>query len=108
MEAIAQEIDPQMELHNRVQELSAVYRLSSMLAGNVDVQEILNRSVRLVTEVLGVKAASARLVDEQTGELKIAAVHNLSRQYLNKGALSVDNSPIDSEALQKGIVYISN
>jgi len=106
--ALARRCYQEVQLRDRVQELSALYRLSSMLAGTADVQSILDRSAQLIVEVLGAKASSIRLLNDSTGELKIQAVHNLSPQYLNKGGISVRTSPIDIEALEKGIVYIGN
>lgn len=96
------------QLHDRVMELSTLHRLSSMLADTTELQDILDRSAELVVEVLGVKAASVRLLDEETGELSIAAVRNLSPEYLSKGRISVKNSPIDEIALREGIVYVPN
>lgn len=106
--ALAQRCYQAVQLRDRIDELSALYHLSSMLAGATDLQAVLDTSVRIAAEVLAVKAASIRLIDEETGELKIAAVHNLSPRYLSKGGLSVAGSPIDREALDNGIVYVAN
>lgn len=106
--ALARRCYQESQLQDRVMELSGLFRLNSMLAEATDLQTILDRSAQLIVDVLAVKASSLRLLDEETGELSIAAVHNLSPEYLNKGRISVKNSPIDEEALQTGMVYIAN
>lgn len=104
--ALAARCYQEVQLRDRVDELSVLYRVSSMLEGTDDLTAVLNKCVALIAEVLQVKAASIRLLDEDTGELRIAAVHNLSAEYLNKGALNVNRSPIDAEALERGLVYV--
>ena len=45
------------------------------LAEARDLTSVLNRAVRLVAELMDVKAVSIRLIDQENDELKIAAVH---------------------------------
>jgi sigma-B regulation protein RsbU (phosphoserine phosphatase) len=56
--------------------------------------------------VLRVRACSIRLLDAESGELTIRAVHNLSEVYLRKGPVRVQESPIDAEALSGKTVYV--
>ncbi|MFO0973238.1 MAG: SpoIIE family protein phosphatase [Phycisphaerae bacterium] len=98
----------EFELRRRVEELSTVYGVSTLLAGERELKEVLNVAAQLVADVLKVRALSIRLLDEETGELKIAAVHNLSDEYLNKGPLHASDSPIDQEALQGRLVYLAD
>lgn len=98
----------EFELRRRVEELSALYRVTTMLSGEHSVKEVLTLSARLVTEVLHAKAAGIRLLDEETGELRIVAVHNLSDNYLNKGPLRVSDSEIDAAALAGQVVMIED
>lgn len=55
-------------------------------------QPTLDALVERTVGALRVKAASLRLIDEQTGRLELVAQHGLSRAYLEKGALSADRS----------------
>lgn len=96
------------QLHNRVEELSAVYNMADMLAGRHGLQELLDRTARKICEVTQTKACSIRLLDEQSGELVIKAVHNLSDRYLQKGPVHVEDHPIDIEALKGRVVYIED
>jgi signal transduction protein with GAF and PtsI domain len=55
-------------------------------------QPTLDALVERTTAAFEVKAASLRLIDEQTGRLELATAHGLSRASLEKGALSADRS----------------
>ncbi|HSW46258.1 MAG TPA: GAF domain-containing SpoIIE family protein phosphatase [Phycisphaerae bacterium] len=96
----------EQSLQNRIEELSAVYNITALTAGALDLREILNKIAQLVTEVMNVRACSIRLLDENSGTLVIKAVYNLSAEYLSKGPVTVDRSPIDEAALAGQIVYV--
>lgn len=96
------------EIRQRVEELSTIYRVSTLLASARQLDEVLSAAARLTAEVLDAKAAGLRLLDEDTGELRIAAVYNLSETYLNKGPLLVSESPIDEQALREQLVYVED
>jgi GAF domain-containing protein len=69
-------------------------------------QPTLDALVAKTAAALGVKAASLRLIDEQTGRLELVAAYGLSRAYLEKGALSADRSI--PEVLEGKAVCISD
>ncbi len=47
-----------------------------------------------------------RLLDRNTGQLRLSAVCGLSGSYLSKGPVDIVHSPIDSEALRGSPVFI--
>lgn len=94
------------DLRSRIEELSAVYNIAGLFAGTLDLREILDKTARMVCEVMRVKACSIRMLDETSGYLTIKAVHNLSWEYLDKGPVSVDSNPIDQAAIQGEMVRI--
>ncbi len=96
------------DLRHRTGELSAVYNISGLLAGTLDLQGILNKTARMVCEVMKVKACSIRMLDETTGALTVKSVHNLSVKYIAKGPVTVDENPIDREALEGKMVRIAD
>ncbi len=96
------------DLRHRIEELSAVYNIAGLFAGSLDLQDILDKATRLVCEVMKVKSCSIRLLDEASGSLSIKAVHNLSWEYLDKGPVSVDSSPIDRAALRGELIRIAD
>jgi phosphoserine phosphatase RsbU/P len=95
-------------LRQRVDELATVYNLTALLSGTRDLNEILRVAAKNVTEVLRVKACSLRLLDREAGELRIAVGHNLSPQYIGKGAVKVSENPIDAQALSGETVYVAD
>jgi sigma-B regulation protein RsbU (phosphoserine phosphatase) len=96
------------DLRHRIEELSAVYNIAGLFAGSLDLKEILDKTARMVCEVMKVKACSIRLLDEASGSLSIKAVHNLSWEYLDKGPVSVDSNPIDQAAFRGELVRIAD
>lgn len=92
----------------RVDELTAVYDLSGLFAESEDLAAIMDVAARRICDVMNVKAASIRLVDEATGTLSIVAAHNLSDHYKRTEPLRVVENPIDSAALSGQVVYIED
>jgi len=88
--------------------LQAVHGLSNLLSGTTNLQEILDLTVQRVVEVLRVKACCIRLLNQETGELVIKAVHNLSEEYQRKGAVMLRENAIDAAAFAGEIVYIED
>jgi len=88
--------------------LAALHTTGQTLTRTLDLQEVLNLIVTLVTENLGVKACALRLLNESTGNLEIRASRNLSKKYLNKGPVMAAGSQIDVQAMQGNIVVSKN
>lgn len=94
------------QLRCRIDDLAAVHGVAAKLAGRVELQEILDTATRQLMETMGLRAAAIRLLEEETGVLKIASVCNLSKRYLDKEPIPIAASPIDREALEGHTVYI--
>jgi sigma-B regulation protein RsbU (phosphoserine phosphatase) len=105
---IAQMCQQSEQLRQRADELAAIHDVASMLATRTNLQEILDGTCELLVKVMDLRAASIRLVDEESGELRIAAVANMSEAYLQKGPLRLADSRIDAEALGGKTVYIAD
>jgi sigma-B regulation protein RsbU (phosphoserine phosphatase) len=90
------------------EELALVGDMAELLHGNEDLQTVLNRIVSETARVMKCEFCSLRLLDAATGEMKLAADHNRSEAYLNKGLVFHDESPIDQDALAGQIVYIED
>ncbi len=107
--AIARLCYQEFQLRQRINELTAVYDVAMMLSDARNVDKVLQKTVELVAEVMQTKASSLRLVDSDRDELVIKAVHNLSRQYIDKGPIRLSKAQIDHEALAgKGYEYVKN
>jgi phosphoserine phosphatase RsbU/P len=105
--AIAQLCFQEYQLRQRINELTAVYNVTMMLADARDLQTVLNRTVQVVCEVMQGKAASLRLIDQERDELVIKAAFNLSAEYLSKGPVKLSTAEIDRVTLSaKGYEYV--
>jgi sigma-B regulation protein RsbU (phosphoserine phosphatase) len=95
-----------VQLHRRVEELSTLFDLSTLLAGQGELRNVLDTVVRNLVQVMDVNAAAIRLVDKASEEMRIEAVHNLSPSYLNKGTILLSRSPMDQSALRGEVVEV--
>ena len=107
-DAIAEVCRQQVDQQQRVEELAALYRLSTVLSQQRDLQHLLNAVAEAAAQALEARAASIRLLDEEGKELMPMAVYNLSDQYLKKGPVLVEKSQIDQQAMGGGIVYVAD
>jgi sigma-B regulation protein RsbU (phosphoserine phosphatase) len=98
----------QEKIEESTGELNIVSTLAALLSGTSSLSEMLNEVARHIVTAMNVKACTLRLLDQDTRELRIAAVGNLSDEYLHKGAVKVDKSPIDAQALNGHVVYIED
>lgn len=96
------------QIERQLADLHVVHSLSELLSGTLHLQEILDITVRRVTDVLNMKACAIRLLNPETGELVIKAVHNLSQEYLKKGPVVIRQNAIDSAAFAGESVYIED
>ncbi|HON59750.1 MAG TPA: GAF domain-containing protein [Smithella sp.] len=80
--------------------------LSASISSSLDVKKIIEAMTRELVEALRLKAASVRLLDEDTRTLKLVASFGLSDKYLNKGPVAADKNI--ARALKGETVYISD
>jgi len=107
--AIARLCFQEFQLRQRINELTAVYNVTMMLSEARDLNKVLQKTAEVVCDVMECKASSIRLIDAEKDELTIAAVHNLSKEYLNKGRIRLSTAEIDRVALSaKGFEYVKN
>jgi GAF domain-containing protein len=66
----------------------------------LDIKEILNIMSADIAAILGVKGISIRLVDEESGTLRLVANYGLSEKYLNKGPFYYDKTSLEAMRLR--------
>ena len=80
-----------------------IYELTTLVAGEFSLQEVLDRLAEAAVKITNVKACSIRLIDPQTGDLEMHNTYGLSEEYRNKGVVSKDDPVIkaafDGEAV---------
>jgi len=95
-------------LRQRVEELSILYKLSTVLSGSRDLRQVLDTAASSVAEDLGVKAVSIRLLDPTGKELIAESAYNFTSEYLHKGPILLERSEVYQQALEGEVVYIEN
>ncbi len=94
MEQIKQTIEIEKQL----------YQLTTLVAGNMSLQQALGRLAEAAVRIVGVKACSIRLLDEKAGDLKMCSTFGLSQEYRNKGVVSKNDTVIKAAFAGEAVV----
>ncbi|MFQ6035124.1 MAG: PP2C family protein-serine/threonine phosphatase [Sedimentisphaerales bacterium] len=81
-----------------------IYQLTTLVAGDFSLQEVLDKLAEAAVKIVGVKACSIRLLDDQTNDLKMQSTYGLSEQYRDKGVVSKDDSVIKAAFAGEAVV----
>ena len=81
-----------------------IYQLTTLVAGEFSLQEVLDKLAEAAVRITGVKACSIRLLDDDAGELKMRSTYGLSEEYRNKGAVSKDDPVIKAAFAGESVV----
>jgi sigma-B regulation protein RsbU (phosphoserine phosphatase) len=84
-----------------------IYQLSTLVAGELSLQEVLDRLAEAAVKIIGVKACSIRLLDEEADDLKMRSTYGLSEEYRNKGVVS-KNDPVVKAAFAGEAVVLDD
>ncbi len=72
--------------------LLSFQELSRAVSSTLSVKEVMELIVRKMTEVMGLKGCTIRMVDPRTNTLKLMASVGISEKYLEKGPVDMDKS----------------
>lgn len=86
--------------------MESLYALGQLVNSTLDVEEVLSLIARHATRLLEGKATSIRLLDRRGETLVIGGSYGLSQAYVEKGAVQVEHSLVDGEALKGRVVEI--
>ncbi len=81
-----------------------IYQLSTLVAGAFSLQEVLDRLAEAAVKIVGAKACSIRLLDEETNDLKMRSTYGLSEAYRNKGVVTKDDEVIKAAFAGEAVV----
>jgi GAF domain-containing protein len=84
----------------------ALHQAALTISSSLELDKVLQRTVRGITEAMQVKACVLRLLDPRTKRLQLSAFYGLSGGYLAKGPVELEHSPIDAAALSGKPVII--
>jgi sigma-B regulation protein RsbU (phosphoserine phosphatase) len=95
---MAKNKDTQIEINEQI------YQLTTLVAGEFSLQEVLEKLAEAAVKITGVKACSIRLLDEDSGELRMRSTYGLSEEYRNKGAVTRDDPVIKAAFAGRAVV----
>ena len=81
-----------------------IYQLTTLVAGELSVQEALDKLAEAAVKIVGVKACSIRLLNEEAGELKMRSTYGLSEEYRNKGVVLKNDTVIKAAFAGEAVV----
>jgi signal transduction histidine kinase len=86
--------------------LHALNESAQTINSTLELGEVLDHLVTNTAHVMEVRACSIRLLDKTGKQLEPVAAFGLSRPYLAKGPIEIENSPLDQEVLSGKIINI--
>jgi two-component sensor histidine kinase len=84
--------------------LTALYDLVKRMGMCSDLQELLDMATRSVASIMGVKGSSIKLLDETRKKLIFSSTYGLSENYLAKGTIDIEKSPINRRIIEGSFV----
>jgi sigma-B regulation protein RsbU (phosphoserine phosphatase) len=81
-----------------------IYELTTLVAGEFSLLEVLDKLAEAAVKITGVKACSIRLLDPQTGDLEMRSTYGLSEEYRNKGVVSKEDPVIKAAFAGEAVI----
>jgi signal transduction protein with GAF and PtsI domain len=85
--------------------LRSFIEISKTLGSTLAVNEVMDQIVRQITETMGLKGATIRLVNPKTNTMELMASVGLSDKYLDKGPVDLDKSVSDALSGRPVAIY---
>jgi two-component sensor histidine kinase/uncharacterized protein YigA (DUF484 family) len=84
--------------------LTALYEVVKRMGLCSELQDLLDTATRSVASIMGVKGASIKLLDETRKKLIFSSTYGLSENYLAKGTIDIEKSPINRRIIEGSFV----
>jgi signal transduction protein with GAF and PtsI domain len=84
----------------------ALYDVARVINASLDLSKVLEKIVQCVVKAMGVKAGSIRLLDPRGRMLLLGAARGLSKGYIRKGPILVEESGLDRKVLRGRSVWL--
>jgi serine phosphatase RsbU (regulator of sigma subunit) len=94
------------KLKRLIERNEQIYQITTLVAGRFTLQEVLDRLAEAAVKITGtgVKACSIRLLDEDSGDLRMRSTYGLSDDYRNKGVVSKDDPVIKAAFAGQAVI----
>lgn len=76
--------------------LNVFQSVTKAVSSTLDVNEVFSLIVRKIPEVLNLKAATIRLLDDSAQKLRLVSSYGLSEKYLNRGPVDTEENIIEA------------
>jgi hypothetical protein len=96
------------ELDRSNAKLTALYDMVKKMGMSSKLQELMDLATRGAAGIMGVKGASIKLLDESGKRLVFASTFGLSENYLAKGAVDIERSPINRRIIEGSFVSVGS
>ena len=80
--------------------LTALYEMVKEMGLCSDLQELMDSATRNAATILGVKGCSIKLLDDQRKMLRFSSTYGLSEDYIGRGSIDIEKSPINRKIIQ--------
>jgi len=80
--------------------LTALYDMVREMGGYSDLKELMDAVTKRAAQIMGVKGCSIKLLDSKKKRLEFASTYGLSENYVNKGSIDIEKSPINRKIIQ--------
>jgi len=87
---------------------AALYDVARAINASLEPSKVLEKIVQCVVKAMGVKASSIRLLDSRERRLVLGAASGLSKGYIHKGPILIEESGLDRKVLGGRSVWIEN
>jgi K+-sensing histidine kinase KdpD len=88
--------------------LRALYEMVKEMNTCATLQSLADCAVRNAAVIMGVKACSIKLLDDQRRYLKFVSVCGLSTDYTEKGPIDIEKSPVNLQVIEGGRLSIGS
>jgi GAF domain-containing protein len=97
-----------LNLQQKMDYFDALYEVARAINASLDPGQVLEKIVQSVVKAIRVKAGSLRLLDSRRKQLILGASYGLSKGYIRKGAILLEESGLDRKVMQGKVVWIEN
>lgn len=81
-----------------------IFQISTLVAGDFELQEVLDRLAEAAVKFTNTTACSIRLIDDSSDKMKMRSTYGLSESYRNKGIVSRKDPVIDEAFKGKAVI----
>jgi two-component sensor histidine kinase/putative methionine-R-sulfoxide reductase with GAF domain len=88
------------ELDSGNAKLRALYQMVKEMGLYQQLQEMMDSATRNAATIMGVKACSIKLLDEQRQRLRFSSTYGLSENYVGRRSIDLEKSPINRSIIE--------